>query len=457
MAVNAAFAMPHPPIILPEVGRGEERKIAATTKGFDTSAEMIAKIAPETIVIVSPHNTIYGDYFHISKRKRYEGDMKHFGVDISIEVDCDTEFVDELSSLARADGFDAGTLGEDARDDHGTFIPLYFINKKYTAYRLVRAGFSGLPPLAHYHFGQLIASAAEKLGRSTVFVASGDLSHKLKSSGPYGFAKEGPEFDREITGIMDKGDFMRLLTMDPALYSPAAECGLNSFRIMAGVLDGKAVDSKVLSYEGPFGVGYMVCACTVTEEDHKRRYGEVLEGQADGREKSGSGDGYVRLAVQSLANYIKTGRKIKRPDGLPEEMLGKRAGVFVSIKENGQLRGCIGTIEPTKANIADEIIDNAVSAAVRDPRFPPIREEELGGLEVSVDVLGEPESISSIYELDVKEYGVIVQSGFKRGLLLPNLEGVDTPEEQVDIALQKAAIGKGERYSMERFKVVRHK
>lgn len=457
MAIKAAFAMPHPPLIVPEVGRGEEKKVVGTVKALREAAGMIARTAPETIVVISPHNTVYSDYFHISHGD-YKGDMKRFGAGVSINVQCDAEFVSALGELAERENFDAGTLGEDVRDDHGTFIPLYFINQSYSNYRLMRAGFSGLPPLEHYRFGQMIAEVAQKLGRSTVFIASGDLSHKLKADGPYGFADEGPEFDREIVEIMRDGDFERLLAMKSSLYEPAAECGLKSFQIMAGALDGKAVDSKVLSYEGPFGVGYMVSACTVTGNDESRRFGDAYSNWEKGAgAMAGSDDAYVDLAIKSLSQYIVTGRKLARPEGLPEEMLERRAGVFVSIKEHGQLRGCIGTIEPTKGSVADEIIDNAVSAAVRDPRFPPIRESELGELTVSVDVLGEPESITSMEQLDVKEYGVIVQSGFRRGLLLPNLEGVDTPEEQVDIALQKAGIGSGEKYSMERFKVVRHK
>ena len=141
---------------------------------------------------------------------------------------------------------------------------------------------------------------------------------------------------------------------------------------------------------------------------------------------------------------------------LPEEMLHTKAGAFVSIHKHGKLRGCIGTIAPVTNCVAEEIIRNAVSASTQDPRFDPITEDELKWLEINVDVLGEPERISSMDELDVKRYGVIVQSGYRRGLLLPDLDGVDTPEQQVSIALQKGGIRKSEKYEMERFEVVRH-
>lgn len=164
----------------------------------------------------------------------------------------------------------------------------------------------------------------------------------------------------------------------------------------------------------------------------------------------------MALARQTLETYIRTGKRISVPEGLPHEMLEGRAGVFVSLKKHGQLRGCIGTIAPTCSCIAEEIIQNAISAGTEDPRFSPVRENELDDLIYSVDVLSEPEPIKDTSQLDVVRYGVIVTSGYKRGLLLPNLEGVDTVEQQVEIAMQKAGIRKGESYSLERFEVVRH-
>ncbi|HQP46582.1 MAG TPA: AmmeMemoRadiSam system protein A, partial [Flexilinea sp.] len=167
-------------------------------------------------------------------------------------------------------------------------------------------------------------------------------------------------------------------------------------------------------------------------------------------------DPYVALAKASLTTYLKTGKYMKVPSGLPAEMLNRRAGTFVSLKKNGELRGCIGTILPVRSSVAEEIIHNAVSAGVEDPRFPPVTLNELDDLDFSVDVLSEPEDISSPDQLDVKRYGVIVSSGYRRGLLLPDLEGVDTVEEQIDIARRKAGIPRGEPIRLQRFEVVRH-
>lgn len=169
-------------------------------------------------------------------------------------------------------------------------------------------------------------------------------------------------------------------------------------------------------------------------------------------------DPYVMLAKKSLELYVKQ-RKITDAESLslPKEMTENRAGVFVSIKtKNHMLRGCIGTISPYYKNIAEEIVHNAISAGTRDPRFPSVKEHELSNLVYSVDVLMEAEKIDTIAQLDVKRYGVIVRKGRRTGLLLPNLDGVDTKEEQVSIALSKAGIDPDDEYTMERFEVIRH-
>jgi hypothetical protein len=162
----------------------------------------------------------------------------------------------------------------------------------------------------------------------------------------------------------------------------------------------------------------------------------------------------VRLARETVESYIKE-RKTPRPKELTLEMK-KRAGVFVSIKKLGELRGCIGTIEPNQANIAEEIIANAVSSATRDPRFLPIDTTELPHLSYSVDVLAKPELVGDLSQLDAKKYGVIVESGGRRGLLLPDLEGVNTPAEQIAICRQKAWIGPDEPIKIYRFEVKRY-
>lgn len=460
MSVTAAFIMPHPPIIIPSVGKGEERKICSTAEACRQVSREIEALQPETVVVTTPHSVLYADYLHISPGEGARGDFRQFGsAQGALEFRYDTEFVAALTEEAVSEGLPAGTFGEkDPSVDHGALVPLSFVREAYGGFRLVRCSISGLSPLEHYRFGQCIARAAEKLGRKTVLIASGDLSHKLSENGPYGFAPEGPQFDRQVTEAMKTGDFLRFLTFDPDFCEAAAECGLRSFMILAGVFDGMAVNPEFLSYEGPFGVGYAVCAFRPDGANGTRRFGleyDRLRREAILRLREKEDD-YVRLARLSLETRVIEGRRTPVPREVPEEMLHRRAGVFVSLKKDGELRGCIGTILPTQKNIAAEIIGNAVSAGLRDSRFDPVTEEELPLLVYSVDVLEEPEPISSAEELDVKKYGVIVRAGGKCGLLLPNLAGIDTPERQLEIALRKGGISPREAFTMQRFRVVRH-
>jgi len=455
-----AYALPHPPVAVPAVGRGRENEIDKTLAAFDEIACEVAALAPETIVFVTPHNVLYADYFHISPGQSAQGDFSRFGArGVSFEVKYDEVFIKTITRLAEENGFPAGTRGgKDAKLDHGVTVPMWFINKHYTQYKAVRVSQSGLNPSEHYMFGQLIAEAAEITGRKTVLIASSDLSHKLTNDGPYGFSQEGPVFDEMIAKALADGDFLALFTIPDDLRERAAECGYNSLMILAGCFDKRQVHPRLLSYEGTFGVGYAIAAFTPGQPDPHRNILEQFTEVAleDAARRKETEDDFRSLARRSLEHRIKTGRELPVPEGLPDELLSNRAGVFVSLHKNGRLRGCVGTIAPTTANIAREIIQNAVSAGLRDNRFDPVTGEELPYLTYKVDVLSEPEPVSGPEELDVKRYGVIVTSGYKRGLLLPNLDGVDTVDEQIRIARSKAGISEREAVKLERFEVVRH-
>ncbi|MBR1497452.1 MAG: AmmeMemoRadiSam system protein A [Oscillospiraceae bacterium] len=461
MSIVGSIIVPHPPLIIPDVGRGEEIQIQATIDAYRAAARRVAAWEPEALIITTPHLVMYSDYFHISPGKSAFGDMSAYRAPRArVEVKYDAALREELIRRAEIAGIPAGTLGErDARLDHGSFIPLYFLREAGVSCPVVRIGLSGFSPLTHYRLGQCVAEAVNALGRRAAFIASGDLSHKLKEEGPYGFAAEGPEYDREITEIMASGDFLRLLQMDGHFCEKAAECGQRSFQIMAGALDGRAVQPELLSHEGPFGVGYGVAVFTVTGADEGRRFGAQYASAEKERlaRRKAAEDPYVSLARLSLETYIRTGKELSAlPENLPEDLLTRRAGAFVSLHKEGLLRGCIGTIGPVTPSLAEEIARNAVSAGTGDPRFTPVTESELDLLEYNVDVLGQPEPIASPAELDVKRYGVIVSCGMKRGLLLPDLEGVDSVAQQIDIARRKGGIGANEPYTLERFEVVRH-
>ena len=460
MPIVAAYMVPHPPMIIPQVGRGSEKQITKTIRAYEAVAAGIAGIRPETIIVTSPHAVLYADYFHISPGEEATGDFDRFRApEVHFAEKYDTELVKAICALAKGKDFPAGTLGErDRHLDHGTMVPLYFVKQQYTGFRLVRVGLSGLSHAEHYEFGQIIRQAVEQTGRKAVLIASGDLSHKLQEYGPYGFAEEGPEYDRRIMDAAGRAAFGEMLTFEESFLDKAAECGHRSFLIMAGALDGMDVEAKVYTHEDVTGVGYGICFFRPTEPNGERRFLERYRAEQEEklRQRREREDPYVRLARETVESWVLDRKTPGVPDWATAEMKQNRAGVFVSIHKDGKLRGCIGTFLPTRECIAKEIISNAVSASTRDPRFDPIGPEELKWLEINVDVLSTPEPIGGKEELDVKRYGVIVSSGSRRGLLLPDLDGVDTVDEQVDIARRKAGIREQDPITLERFEVVRH-
>ncbi|MBQ9010099.1 MAG: AmmeMemoRadiSam system protein A [Clostridia bacterium] len=457
MGILAAYMVPHPPMIVPGVGRGQERCIPETIRAYEQVAEEIAGLEPETIIISSPHSVMYADYFHLSPGKGARGSFARFGDPrTAFSESYDAELVKKIAELAGQRNVPAGVQGERSPElDHGVLVPLYFIRKHYSHGRIVRIGLSGLPLREHYRLGMIIRNAVQALNRKVVFVASGDLSHKLREEGPYGFAPEGPEYDRKIMESCGSGRFDELFGFGETFCRRAAECGHRTFVMMAGALDGVRVEAHALSHEDVTGVGYGICTFHPGAADRDRCFLDA-EMEREERERKWireREDAFVRLARETVERKVRGDR---RNIPVAEELRGARAGVFVSLHKNGQLRGCIGTISPVQSDIGEEIMANAISAATRDPRFEPVREDELDQLTYKVDVLMPPERISGPEQLDVRRYGVIVTNGMRRGLLLPDLEGVDTVEEQIRIAREKAGISPREPISLERFEVIRH-
>ena len=469
MSILAAYAVPHPPLLIPGVGDESKPEVQKTETAFEEVAARLAALNPETLVIFSPHAPLYYDYFHISSGSGAEGSFSNFGSLARYAVDYDEEFVAYLENLLVEKGISGGPLGEqDTTLDHATMVPLHFFGFAAgdaggagEGVKVVRIGLSGLSEELHRQLGKAVAQTAEELGRKTVIIASGDLSHKLLASGPYGFVPEGPKFDEQMCAALATGKVASMLAIDDGLSEAAAECGLRSFIMMGGALEDLEFAPELLSYEGPFGVGYAVAAYAVS-------------GARDLRQSEEEVSLPVALARQTLQSFFDGGGvrpTLKNPDiqarmdqlqqnpkniSVYEELAVKKAGAFVSLHKKGDLRGCIGTIGPTQESALAEIVQNAVSAAREDPRFPPVVADELESLDIKVDILGEAEPVTDRSTLDAERYGVIVSLGFRRGLLLPALEGVDTPEEQIAIALSKAGIYADEPYELERFEVVRY-
>jgi len=457
---------PHPPIVLPEVGKKESAKVRTTYQAMEKLAQEIVKLNPEVIVTVSPHGPVFSDAFTLNALDSLQGDMKNFGAPLvkvafnsapkereAILTECRNQQLFCVS--LEKNSYEKYELSEEL--DQGLVVPLSFLYRLGWRGKLLPVNMAFLSYEELYNFGKCINKALEELNISWVFLASGDLSHRLQQGAPAGYSPRGAVFDEIVRQSVREGDVKRLLNIDSELVEEAGECGLRPFIMALGVLDGYAIEAEELSYEGPFGVGYMVARLKRGPQLPERELSATLYRERSERiKKVIEGESLsVSLARQSLKEYLTTRQYLKVPKNA-EELWQKKAGAFVSLKKHGQLRGCIGTIEPTRSNLAEEIIYNAVSAAVQDPRFTPVLPEELEELTISVDVLEKPEEIASLAELDPRVYGVIVSHGTRRGLLLPDLPGIDTPEEQVRIARQKAGIDEGESVELQRFKVTRY-
>lgn len=474
MSLVAAYIVPHPPLAVPQVGRGEERRIQDTLNAYEEVARRIAAHNPQTVVILSPHTSYYQDWIHLSPGAQAHGSFAQFGAPHEqARIAYDTAFRDALVAAAEKDGIPAGTQGELHPElDHGVLVPLHFLARRFPLEnaRFVRVGGAALDRAQMAAFGALITQVAHALGRRTVLISSGDLSHKLTPDGPYGFDPAGPVFDEEFGQIVRSGNLERLLTMDRQTCEDAAECGLSGFCVLAGALRGFRHTSELLSLEGPFGVGYGVAAFEdlVSENDAAPHTGPSASAAAAPAPAAATAaapapaavpaNPVVDLAKRTVESWVRSHTTPSaRERALPKD-LPARAGAFVSLHtQDGELRGCIGTIFPTQKTLGDEIVQNAISASTRDPRFYPVTPDELAGLHFSVDILKEPEPCTKDM-LDPQRYGVIVStSDGRRGLLLPNLDGVTTVYQQVSIACRKAGIDYGhEPIELERFEVTRY-
>lgn len=454
---------PHPPVLIGEIGGGRCQELQATLTTLHKVSQELLAGKPDCIVFLTPHGNVFRDCITYLSEERLEGDLGDFGQPgIRTSLPNDLQLIACIAGLAASQGPEFIGINKEiarrhqlhTRLDHGILVPLYFLQQ---------AGMGEIPILAIsigmlenyelYAFGQLIKEASNRLGKRVAVVASGDMSHALKEEGPYQFHPDGPRFDQYIRDAMQAGDFQKVLQAPPALRQNARECGYPSLLILLGAMDGFKADKIQLSYEGPFGVGYLTVGFQAGEKCHSLLSDMEAERTDQMSVRRQQESLLVRWARLNLESAVCHEDKPKMDQSM-EFMLKKRSAAFVSIKKHGQLRGCIGTFLPSYKNLAEEIAHNALSAGLRDPRFTPVQERELAELEYSVDLLSQPEPCSRA-DLDVKKYGVIVTAGSRRGLLLPDLEGVDTVAEQLQIACQKAGISPHEAYDIERFEVKR--
>ncbi|WP_026478857.1 AmmeMemoRadiSam system protein A [Alkaliphilus transvaalensis] len=465
--------VPHPPIILPLIGQGEEDNAKATIVGLQEIASLIKEKAPEMIICITPHGNVFDDGICILDENAISGNLGEFGAEeIKIEKALDQDFIDRLVDFFLEKEVPSVFLSKNlAKEyataltlDHGTMIPLCYIDQEYSQYKLVHITIGMMELLDLYEIGTFIRSVIEDYRKSALLLISGDLSHALSEDAPAGYHPEAKEFDHLILQSLKNGKIEDLLWIPDEVSNTAAECGLRPIIMGLGFLDGYRIDAHIHSYEAPFGVGYLNASIEANEVSEsllakmqRKRHLAYL-----GKKRTESIP--VSLARATIEEWVGKGQQLDW-ETFQELILQKdfvyeldrnRAGVFVSVYKKGDLRGCMGTYTPNQQSIAEEIIHNAIMAVTEDPRFYPLRKNELKDIEIKVDILHKLVRVESIEELDAKKYGIYIEGKGKSSLLLPNLEGVETPKEQIEIAREKADIGLAEEIDLYRFEVTRY-
>jgi len=426
---------PHPPIMVPEVGRDAIAEVQASINGMAELTRRLIASEAETVVLISPHAPLELDSFVAFQGPEVHGDFTNFRAPATrFMAEVDNDLLRHIVAVAERDNYQVSLLEHDLLD-HGTAVPLYFLLQNGWRGRVVALGYSFLSNDDHLRFGRSIRQAIAESGRPIAFVASGDLSHRLKPDAPAGYHPNAYIFDEQVIDALRANDPQQIVEIDPQLRKLAGECGYRSMLVAIGATRGLEGTCEVISYEAPFGVGYLVA-------------------QLSGVRPDTEDDDLPLLAREAVERFVRHGEEIE-PHTV-SSFLKERAPCFVCLKTlDGELRGCIGTIEPSKDSLAREIVANAISAATRDPRFPEVMAEELPNLHYSVDVLlpAEPTEMDGLHPA---VYGVIVEDRVgRRGLLLPDIAGVETAQQQVEIASRKAGIAPGAPIKLSRFKVQR--
>jgi len=460
--------LPHPPLLIPEIGGDERQAAALTDQSMRTVAKTIARLQPDTLVIISPHGLLFEDTMVMMGGEQLQGSFAEFDVPRSIQVANDIPLLEEAYQLARQQDVPLEILddalkarfGLEQELDYGALVPLSYMLEEQFAGSVLHLSVGLLTPLELYRVGMVIRQAAARLGRRIAVIASGDNAHTLSHQAPLGFHPEGERFDQFLSDSIRDGRWMEVMLADPQRRELAAEDTIPSLTVMFGCFEETPLQAEVLSYEAPYGVGYTVAQFLPQTGKAPSLYEELtasLERQIKQRREQESAP--VRVARMAVEHFVE---EDEYPDLETVYSLGRfepdtPSGVFVTIKKHGRLRGCIGSVVPTKPTLTEEIIHHAILSCSEDDRFFPVEPEELDHLTYSVDILQPFEPIESVEQLDPSRYGVIVQKANRSGLLLPMLAGIGSAEQQVAIAKEKAGIAQDDPdVELYRFEVIRY-
>ncbi|WP_176560151.1 AmmeMemoRadiSam system protein A [Brevibacillus dissolubilis] len=443
--------LPHPPVIIPRIGQDEASEAQKTIDHARLAAKTVQSLAPDTIVVITPHGTIFEDAVTVMSGDVLSGTFGEFGDDTPYRLDSDTELVARIHQLAVETNAKLTVLDEALKKqfqitkelDYGALVPLDFMLEAGFDGTIVHVTIGLVSPLELYQAGMLIQKAADQLGRRIVVIASGDNSHALTDESPEGARPEGKQFDDMLVDGIRHGKWTELILTDRDFSESAAEDTILSLTIMLGCLEGSLIQPSLLSYEAPFGIGYTVATFRGSGRSEVTLYTSLQHAISSHIQQRRTQESPpVKLARLALEYYVRhesrpTADKLKQLVTLD---MDSPHGVFVTIKQHGYLRGCIGSTEPVSASLYEDIITYAIETGTEDDRFFPVEEDELDELIYQVSLLSPPEPVTSPGELDPKRYGVIVETDEHYGLLLPDLAGVEDVQTQLAYALEKAGL-----------------
>ncbi len=263
MAIVYGAISPHPPVIVPAVGGIRVKDVIKTKKALEELGRRLKTKDIDTVVIITPHGNVSQVAVPVYVNHIFEGNLGYFGADKPVfSFKGDPILANEIIKEAKKQNIEVSHIGETVLD-HGVVVPLYYPTMAGFKKPIVPIALAFLPYQELFSFGETIRTASDNLGKKVAIIASGDMSHRLTIDAPAGFNPEGKKFDEELVRLVKANDAQGILNMDPALIEAAGECGLRSFIMLMGALKGLNVTPEVLSYEGPFGVGYMVATFDV--------------------------------------------------------------------------------------------------------------------------------------------------------------------------------------------------
>ncbi|MBI5022808.1 MAG: AmmeMemoRadiSam system protein B [Candidatus Magasanikbacteria bacterium] len=258
MPLVFAAITPHPPILIPDIGKDNIIKIQATKNALEKMEENLYVAKPDTILIISPHGRILPDAFSINTNPTYTVDLREFGdLTTQTQYQSDMTMIARISNEAKLKEIPLALYTDHALD-YGSAVPLHYLTKHLPEVKIIPLSYSLLEPKQHLNFGYLLKEEIMSTNRRVAVIASGDLSHALTSDAPAGFSLEGKKFDENLMENLKNHNTTALLNLEPQICESAAECGRRSFLILLGILQRVNYKLKILSYEGPLGVGYLV-------------------------------------------------------------------------------------------------------------------------------------------------------------------------------------------------------